>query len=78
MRDTKKKLAVMVRASGTTLTEIFGVGPVIAAPFTLATQPVCEGGSDETSTEIHAIDPSDLPLPAPPGGNGKPPAFAPA
>jgi transposase len=31
MRDTKKKLAVAVRASGTTTTEIFGVGPVIAA-----------------------------------------------
>ena len=31
MCDTKKRLAVTVRASGTTLTEIFGVGPVIAA-----------------------------------------------
>ena len=31
MRDTKKKLAAAVRASGTTVTEIFGVGPVIAA-----------------------------------------------
>jgi hypothetical protein len=31
MRDTKKKLAAAVRASGTTLTGIFGVGPVIAA-----------------------------------------------
>ncbi len=31
MRDTKKKLAVAVRASGTTVTEIFGAGPVIAA-----------------------------------------------
>jgi transposase len=31
MRDTKKRLAVAVRASGTTLTEIFGVGPVITA-----------------------------------------------
>ena len=31
MLDTKKKLAVTVRASGTTLTGIFGVGPVIAA-----------------------------------------------
>jgi transposase len=31
MRDTKKRLAVSVRASGTTVTEIFGVGPVIAA-----------------------------------------------
>jgi transposase len=31
MRDTKKRLTVAVRASGTTVTEIFGVGPVIAA-----------------------------------------------
>jgi hypothetical protein len=30
MRDTKKKLAVAVRASGTTVTEIFGAGPVVA------------------------------------------------
>ena len=31
MRDTKKKLTAAVQASGTTTTEIFGVGPVIAA-----------------------------------------------
>jgi transposase len=31
MRDTKKRLAVAVQASDTTVTEIFGVGPVIAA-----------------------------------------------
>ena len=31
MRESKKKLAIAVRASGTTLTGIFGVGPVIAA-----------------------------------------------
>jgi transposase len=31
LRDAKKKVAAAVRASGTTLTEIFGVGPVIAA-----------------------------------------------
>jgi transposase len=31
LRDTRKKLTVAVRASGTTLTGIFGVGPVIAA-----------------------------------------------
>jgi transposase len=31
MRDTKKKLTVAVRAAATTVTEIFGVGPVIAA-----------------------------------------------
>jgi transposase len=30
LRETKKKLAAAVRASQTTLTEIFGVGPVIA------------------------------------------------
>jgi len=35
MSQTKKKLAAAVKASGTTLTEIFGVGPVIAA-ITLA------------------------------------------
>jgi transposase len=31
MRDTKKKLTAVVRAAGTTVTEIFGVGPVVAA-----------------------------------------------
>ena len=31
MRDTKNKLAVAVRAAGTSLTGLFGVGPVIAA-----------------------------------------------
>src|SRR5215469_8717130 len=31
IRESKKKLAVAVKASGTSLTEIFGVGPVIAA-----------------------------------------------
>ncbi len=31
MRESKKKLAAAVRASGTTLTGIFGVGPVVAA-----------------------------------------------
>ncbi len=31
LRDTKKKLDVAVRAPGTTLTQVFGVGPVVAA-----------------------------------------------
>jgi len=31
LRDTRKKLATAVRASGTSLTGLFGVGPVIAA-----------------------------------------------
>ena len=31
MRGTKKRLTAAVRASGTTVTEVFGVGPVIAA-----------------------------------------------
>src|SRR5260370_758146 len=30
LREARKKLATAVRASGTTLTEVFGVGPVIA------------------------------------------------
>jgi transposase len=31
MREAKKKLTTAVRASATTLTEVFGVGPVVAA-----------------------------------------------
>src|SRR5580704_55000 len=31
LRETKKKLATAVRAGGTSLTEVFGIGPVIAA-----------------------------------------------
>ena len=31
IRESKKKLAAAVRASGTTLTDLFGVGPVVAA-----------------------------------------------
>jgi transposase len=31
MRDTKKRIALAVAASKTTLTEIFGVGPIVAA-----------------------------------------------
>jgi transposase len=31
LRETRKKLAVAVRAAGTSLTRVFGVGPVIAA-----------------------------------------------
>ena len=31
LRDTKKKLAVVVAAAGTSLTGLFGVGPVVAA-----------------------------------------------
>jgi transposase len=31
MRETRKKLTAAVQAAGTSLTEIFGVGPVIAA-----------------------------------------------
>jgi transposase len=31
MRDAKKKLTIAVRACGTTLTQVFGVGPIVAA-----------------------------------------------
>jgi transposase len=40
MRDAKKKLTVAVAASGTTVTEIFGVGPVVAAIVTGAVRDV--------------------------------------
>ena len=32
MRDTKKRLEVAVKASGTTVTEVFGVGPTWLPP----------------------------------------------
>jgi transposase len=32
-REVKKKLATAVKTSGTSLTEVFGVGPIIAATF---------------------------------------------
>jgi transposase len=34
LRETKKKLTVAVAASGTSLTQIFGVGPIVAATVT--------------------------------------------
>jgi transposase len=34
LRDTRKKLAAAVRASGTTLTDVFGAGPVVAGTIT--------------------------------------------
>jgi hypothetical protein len=34
LRGTRKKLAAAVKASGTTLTQVFGVGPVIASTIT--------------------------------------------
>ena len=40
MSQTKKKLAAAVKASGTTLTEVFGVGPVIAATVLAEVQDV--------------------------------------
>jgi transposase len=40
MRDTRKKLAAVVAAAGTTVTEVFGVGPVIAATVIAAARDV--------------------------------------
>jgi transposase len=45
LRDTKKKLAAEVRASGTTITEIFGVGPVVAGTVIGAVADVSRFGS---------------------------------
>ena len=47
LRDTKTKLAAAVRASGTSLTGIFGIGPVIAATII---------GDVEDITRFHSRD----------------------
>ncbi len=41
MRDAKKKLTVAVAASGTTVTEVFGAGPVVAAIVIGGVRDVC-------------------------------------
>jgi transposase len=40
MRDTKRKLTAAVQAAGTTVTEVFGVGPVVAATIIAAARDV--------------------------------------
>ena len=50
VRESRKKLAIAVKASGTSLTGIFGAGPVIAAtvmatwPGSASLRPVAHNG----------------------------------
>ena len=54
LRDAKKKLTAAVRASGTTLTGIFGVGPVVAATVIGAVRDVSAFLAGITSPRITA------------------------
>jgi transposase len=55
MQQVKKKLAVAVRASGTTLTEIFGVGP--ASPPSSSARPLTRRGSPAGTPSLPATAP---------------------
>ena len=54
LRDVKKKLAAAVRASGTTLTEVFGVGPAVAATVIGDVRDISRFASRDTSPPITA------------------------
>jgi transposase len=58
--ETKKKLAVAVRASGTTLTEVFGVGPVIAATVIGDVRDVSRFGSRDRFAAYNGTAPIEV------------------
>ncbi len=60
LRDTKKKLAVAVRASGTSLTEVFGVGPVIAATVIGDVRDVSRFGSRDRFAAYNGTAPIEV------------------
>lgn len=60
LRETKKKLAVAVRASGTSLTEVFGVGPVIATTVIGDVRDVSRFGSRDRFAAYNATWPGAL------------------
>ena len=62
MKQTKKKLAAAVKASGTTLTEIFGVGPVVAAIVLGEAEDVARFGTATGSRPTKAPRRSRCPL----------------
>jgi hypothetical protein len=57
MRETKKRLTAAVQESGTTLTEIFGVGPVIAAVAVVSARPVTLTGSPAGTASLPVTAP---------------------
>jgi len=59
-RDTRTKLAAAVRESGTTLTQIFGVGPVIAAAILGATGHAGRFGSQDRFAAYNGTAPIEV------------------
>jgi len=60
LRDTKKKLAAAVKASGTSLTGIFGVGPVIAGTVIGDVRQVFRFGSRDHFAAYHGTAPVEV------------------
>ena len=60
MRDAKKKLATAVAASGTTLTEVFGVGPVVAATVIGAVRDVSRFASRDRFAAYNGTAPIEV------------------
>jgi transposase len=60
LRETKKKLGVAVRASGTTLTEVFGVGPVIAATVIGDVRDISRFGSQDRFAAYNGTAPIEV------------------
>jgi transposase len=59
-RDTRNRLTAAVRESGTTLTQIFGVGPVIAAAILGATGHVCRFGNQDRFAAYNGTAPIEV------------------
>jgi len=58
--EAKKKLAAAVQATGTTLTEIFGVGPVIAATVIGEVRDICRFASRDRFAAYNGIAPIEV------------------
>jgi len=60
MRDAKKRLTVAVRASGTTLTSLSGVGPIVAATVTGETREVSRFASRDHFAAYNGTAPIEV------------------
>jgi transposase len=60
LRETKKKLVAAVRAPGTSLTEVFGVGPVIAATMIGDVRDVSRFGSRDRFAAYNGTAPIEV------------------
>jgi transposase len=60
LKETKKKLAIAVRASGTSLTGVFGVGPVIAATVIGDVRDVSRFGSRDRFAAYNGTAPIEV------------------